>query len=713
MKDRETRGFIAAVRAWPVTHWLAAALIAIFALVLVRTAWMSDDAYITLRTIDNFVHGFGLTWNVDERVQAYTHPLWMLVLSAFYFVTRDAYFTTLLVSGAISLAVVGLIVTRVGASWQSSLIAVTGLTLSKAFTDYSTSGLENPLTHLLLVAFFIVLMQDGGGLRRIFFLSLIAALLALNRPDIILFVAPAYLFALWQTQAEIRRQALKTIGLILLGFLPLLAWEAFSLLYYGFLAPNTYFAKLSHGIDQIALVRQGLTYLVRSTAIDPLSSLLIVAGLAVAVWSRRPRLLFWAAGIVLYTGYVVWIGGDFMSGRFLAAPVLGAMLAVASVKCPALSKCRALGQYPAPGRCRALTSRQLPTLIAIVVIIVIGLAGPYAPIPGTRFMGCDAAGIGPSGVSDERSCFYEGTGLLNQKQPPYPNQGLVALGLEARENPAPLHIFGVAGIFGYYAGPQKHLVDLNALADPLLARLPLPKDKPWRIGHFERLIPAGYLETLASGENKLCNRGLARYYDRLQVITRGPLFTRDRLRTIWAMNTGQYDELLAQYRMPGEDRLPDSEMLCNAAAIVDVDFAGGPHLRGYTISEQTVAPGGQVLLTLYWQDNASEGVKLATFVHVRPGPGQAANPENPGGHWAQDEHFSPGGRENVEFWRDQVYVDQVLLQLPEEIPPGEYRLEVGWFNPETGEQLEPRPETVQAPLSILWRSILLPSLQVE
>ena len=712
MKDRETPDIISRARAWPAAQWAAAVLLAIFAAVLVRTAWMSDDAYITLRTVDNFVHGYGLTWNVAERVQAYTHPLWMLVLSAFYLITRDAYFTTLLVSAAISLATIGLVVTRVRASWPGCLLAVLGLTLSKAFTDYSTSGLENPLTHLLLVLFFIVLMQDGVGLRRnvlrrnvlrrIFALSLLTALLALNRPDIVLFVAPAYLLALWQSRTAMRWQAPRAIGVILLGFLPLLAWEAFSLLYYGFLAPNTYFAKLSHGIDPLALVRQGLTYLVRSTAIDPLSLLLIIFGLGVAAWSRRPRLLAWAAGIILYLGYVVSIGGDFMSGRFLAAPVLGAMLVVASVdKCPAWPKC------PAPGRCRALT------VIAAILIIVVGLAGPYAPIPGTRLMGCDAAAIGPSGVSDERSCFYEGTGLLNQKAPPYPNQGLVALGLEARQNPFPVHIFGVAGIFGYYAGPQKHLVDLNALADPLLARLPLPEGKPWRIGHFERLIPAGYLETLASGENKICNEGLARYYDRLQAITRGPLFTAERLRAIWSMNTGQYDDFLAQYRMPGEEPLPDSELLCNAAAIVDVEFTGGPHLRGYTISEQKVAPGGQVLLTLYWQGNASEGVKLATFVHVRPGPGQPGNSQNPGGHWAQDEHFNPGGRENVEFWRDQVYVDQVLLQLPAEIPPGEYLLEVGWFNPETGEQLEPKPETVEAPLSILWRSILLPSLQVE
>ena len=39
-------------------------------------------------------------------------------------------------------------------------------------------------------------------------------------------------------------------------------------------------------------------------------------------------------------------------------------------------------------------------------------------------------------------------------------------------------------------------------------------------------------------------------------------------------------------------------------------------------------------------------------------------------------------------------------------------LEVGWFNPATGEQLKHLPESVQTPLRILWRSILLPSVTV-
>jgi len=38
----------------------------LFAIVLLRTAWLCDDAYITFRTAYNFVNGFGPTWNAAE-----------------------------------------------------------------------------------------------------------------------------------------------------------------------------------------------------------------------------------------------------------------------------------------------------------------------------------------------------------------------------------------------------------------------------------------------------------------------------------------------------------------------------------------------------------------------------------------------------------------------------------------------------------------------
>ena len=61
-----------------------------FALLVVRTAWLSDDAYITFRTVMNAIGGYGLRWNVADRVQTYTHPLWMGVLVALRAVTTRA-----------------------------------------------------------------------------------------------------------------------------------------------------------------------------------------------------------------------------------------------------------------------------------------------------------------------------------------------------------------------------------------------------------------------------------------------------------------------------------------------------------------------------------------------------------------------------------------------------------------------------------------------
>jgi len=46
-----------------------AAGVAILLVSLLRTAWLSDDSYITFRTADNFIHGYGLRWNIDVGLQ--------------------------------------------------------------------------------------------------------------------------------------------------------------------------------------------------------------------------------------------------------------------------------------------------------------------------------------------------------------------------------------------------------------------------------------------------------------------------------------------------------------------------------------------------------------------------------------------------------------------------------------------------------------------
>ena len=123
-------------------------------MVILRSAWVSDDAYITFRTIDNFVHGYGLRWNIDERVQSYTHPLWMFVIAVIYRLSGEPYFTSIGVSIAFSMGAAFVLVSHIATGWRAMSLALLTLIFSKAFVDFSTSGLENPLTYFLLAAFF-------------------------------------------------------------------------------------------------------------------------------------------------------------------------------------------------------------------------------------------------------------------------------------------------------------------------------------------------------------------------------------------------------------------------------------------------------------------------------------------------------------------------------------------------------------------------------
>ena len=154
-----------------------------------------------------------------------------------------------------------------------------------------------------------------------------------------------------------------------------------------------------------------------------------------------------------------------------------------------------------------------------------------------------------TGINDERAYYYPISGLLNYRpgrDMPFSGEGWVEHGKALRASGKSVVDEKNVGYIGYFAGPDVHIVDLYALCDPLLARRPASSPEKWRIGHFERAVPDGYLVTLRTGVNQIRDPNLAAYYDQLALITRGPLFSRARLIAIWKMNTGQFDFLLAE-----------------------------------------------------------------------------------------------------------------------------------------------------------------------
>ncbi len=506
-------------------------LLCLFFLTVIRSAWVSDDAYITLRTVDNFVNGYGLTWNPIERVQGYTHPMWMLVLSGVYFFTRESFFTTIGLSVIISLAAVSLLALRLAKSTRTASFCLVVLCLSRAFTDYATSGLENPLTYLLLVIFCIIYFQTTLSPKRLFWMSLVMSLAIFNRMDTLLLYAPALLVAFLKNRSK------RSFYALALGQLPFILWLCFATFYYGFPAPNTAYAKLNTGIPMQELYEQGFYYLLDSLTFDPLTLITILSSIILLFLSKKWRSLPLAIGVILYLAYTVSIGGDFMRGRFLAAPFLCAVILLADYDFSQLQ--------PAS------------TMLLFVAVFVTGLSVRYPAftIPNVDFDTVTAKTfLSRTGIADELLFYYPDNGLLAaQRGTQMPDHAWKEQGLQLRAADASVVIRNKSiGMYGFYAEPKAHIVDQLALTDPLLARLPTVRDTEWRIGHFSRYIPEGYIKTLQFGSNVISDKNLALFYDKLTYITRGKLFDPHRWLEILKMNTGQYDDLIDfdAYRYP-------------------------------------------------------------------------------------------------------------------------------------------------------------------
>jgi arabinofuranosyltransferase len=312
--------------------------------------------------------------------------------------------------------------------------------------------------------------------------------------------------------------------LVALGFVPLAAWTAFSLFYYGFPFPNTAYAKLATGIAATDLARQGLVYLLNSMRWDPLTLTVTVMAVVVAVARRWAGGIAVAAGIVLYLLYVVSIGGDFMSGRFLTLPLLAAVVLLLAVT----------GDAARPAAIH-LTPRIAAGLAALLLLLA--AIGHLPVLPAGSPTGDAARRDGD--IADERAYYTPNTGLFADRAPhPWAEQGMVL-----RTEGAAVVEHGNVGFLGYYAGPAVHIIDRNGLTDPLLARLPVRDPAGWRIGHFRRDVPAGYADTLRGGQNVIQDANLAAYFDVLARVTRGPLWNVERLREIWRLNRGAYDHL--------------------------------------------------------------------------------------------------------------------------------------------------------------------------
>lgn len=502
-----------------------AALLLLFSYVFLANSWMGDDAHITFRSVWNFVHGYGLTFNPDERVQAYTDPLWMLVVAAAHFITREFYFTVTVLSWAFCVAAGWLILRRAHTIGAAALTVVWILS-SKALVDYTSSGLEYPLAYFLIALFYVRYLerswQSPPTAAELRYYVLIASLAFVTRVDMaVLFIVPVaeLTWRAWRTQ---RRDAVRPV---VVGVTPAIAWLAFATFYYGFPLPNTYYAKVANGVPSWLQHQQGLAYTFNSLSHDPIT-LGTIALCALVCWRTPGAPRRAALSAVLYVAYTISVGGDFMSGRFFAMPFLVAAITLAG------------------------TIDRVLVPPAMGAVLLYNLLVPIVPIKTTSTYDGAWPWRTQNGIKDERGHSHQETNILKYAAfRALPDSAFAREGLSFAASERHATVYCCIGLFGLNAGPGKHVIDENALSDPLLARLPVSPRLYFDFwtSHYFRDLPEGYLESIERNENLLVDPVLRAYYDRLRNVTRGALFSGARLADIWALNV-RYRSLHEEYR---------------------------------------------------------------------------------------------------------------------------------------------------------------------
>lgn len=118
---------------------------------------------------------------------------------------------------------------------------------------------------------------------------------------------------------------------------------------------------------------------------------------------------------------------------------------------------------------------------------------------------------------------------------------------------------------------------------------------------------------------------------------------------------------------------------------VDAAFGDGIRLSGYDLVSSTVAPGETVALTLYWTSDGSIPQRYKVFTHVL---GDVFNATSGNFLWGQADNEPAANTRPTTTWREgEVIVDEYAIPIAPDAPPGDYRIEVGLYDPITGARL--------------------------
>ncbi|MGZ4033822.1 MAG: hypothetical protein ACXVP4_03080 [Bacteroidia bacterium] len=304
-----------------------------------KLKWLGDDVFIGFRYIQNILAGNGFVYNKGERVEGYTHFLWLVIATFFAWLKCSPLITTQ-VLGILSSIGTLILVTLIGykISKRNNFFIlpfmVIALALNYDYNVWATSGLETSFfTFLLCSSFYVFFFSSFEGNKKLILTGLFFCLALMSRPDglLIIFVANAlYVVNRLFNKISLSKIIVSLLFLnlaLLVIYVPYFIWRYN---YFGFIFPNTYYDKLGSE----TLFSKGFYYIwlyfkphFTSFLIIILPPLVIFPLLKGSIIKQLKEYLsdnwnaaFLTALVVVYSYLILFVakvGGDFMHARFI------------------------------------------------------------------------------------------------------------------------------------------------------------------------------------------------------------------------------------------------------------------------------------------------------------------------------------------------------------------------------------------------------------
>jgi tetratricopeptide (TPR) repeat protein len=302
--------------------------------------FIQDDSYITYRYVKNFTEGNGLVFNIGEKVEGYTCFLWIIFLSVIKSIGINyikssqilgivssllAIFITFLVSYKIFPKNKGVLFNIV-----FTVMAVILLASNGSFAYWAVSGMETGLFACLVTLGIYLYLSEIKDKFSSFPLSSIAFLFAsLTRPEGNLIFAVTLLHKLYlsyyfakQEQQNVLKEIFSKNNLFWFGiyFIPALVYMIWRFSYYGYLLPNTFYAKTGTSMEYFLT---GLDYLwnfLKSYGFYGLFVLIILFTLFSKENFKYYIYLF--SIFIVYCLYIIFVGGDVLRPNRFFVPIL-------------------------------------------------------------------------------------------------------------------------------------------------------------------------------------------------------------------------------------------------------------------------------------------------------------------------------------------------------------------------------------------------------